>query len=255
MPRHAAVARLHERDGRAPGLFLRYEPAPRDSPGPDLLAAVVMASSAVARWPLAAGAQLARGRWILYRRRRPPSVASPIRRENTIDLRVGAYVQGGIAVDVSARTEGSTTRVRYDHLDPQGPMTGAVVPDPADGLLVEARGARRGPSVPCARAGRVGLRPASRGPRRLRDDGPRRSVAPVRRGRARDIGGCLVVHLRDGRAVGCGARGGDFLAVDAAGPYVTLAHATRPSEASGPMTPPRMERASRDGRLGGARPR
>jgi len=48
-------------------------------------------------------------------------------RDEGLDLRAGAYVQGGVAVDGTMRTPISTTTVRWDHLG-------------ADGLSVDARG-------------------------------------------------------------------------------------------------------------------
>lgn len=65
-----------------------------------------------------------------------------------IDLRGGAYLDGGFATDVRLRSPIASTKIRYDRLPgaraPVLPVPGSAASNADDGLLVDARGASHG---------------------------------------------------------------------------------------------------------------
>ena len=132
-----------------------------------------------------------------------------------VDLRAGGYVQGGLAVDATAATPSTTTRVRFDRLE------GSVRPGAAgngSGLLVDARGAM------AMGQERVGwdfdLLRGARGVQATSDlDAASRRF---------DVGQAEV-SVTSPLVIAAGVRtvalrGGELLLSDAAGPYVSIGH-------------------------------
>ncbi len=132
---------------------------------------------------------------------------------NVIDLRGGGYVDGGFAVDMSAKSKETSTRVRFDRLEQRG----------GNGLLVDARGA-------LARdAGPIDTRVAwdfdlLRGTRGVAATTELDAAA-----RPFDVGAAEASARTGSFVVATGVRmaalrGGDILFADAAGPYVSVGH-------------------------------
>ncbi len=136
-----------------------------------------------------------------------------------VDLSGGGYFEGGFAVDASARTETTTTRVRFDRL-PQSVRPGA--PGDGSGLVVDAQGSFS------SDAGAFRSRVAwdfdlLRGARGVLSTTDLDAAS-----RAFDVGAVETSLDASSFVVATGVRtaavrGGDILTADAAGPYVTVA--------------------------------
>jgi hypothetical protein len=125
----------------------------------------------------------------------------------TFDLRGGGYVQGGFAVDASIRTDATSTRVRLDHLS-------------GDGLLVDARGAL---AHDVARvAWDFDLLRGARGVLSTTELDP--AARPFDVGSAEASLAWPSSFIVASGVRMAALRGGDLIAADAAGPYVTIAH-------------------------------
>ena len=132
-----------------------------------------------------------------------------------VDLRAGGYVEGGVAVEATATTPTTTTRVRFDRLE------GAVHPGAAgdgSGLLVDARGAME------LGQERVGWDfDLLRGARGVQ------STSDLDAASRRFDVGIAEASLAEPLVVAAGVRtaafrGGEILLSDAAGPYVSVGH-------------------------------
>lgn len=136
-----------------------------------------------------------------------------------VDLRGGGYVDGGFAVEASAKTESTMTRVRFDRL-PQS--VAPNLPGDGSGLVVDARGS-------FSSAGEVRSRAAwdfdmIRGAR-----GVLSTTELDAASRPFDVGTAEASLDASSFVVATGVRtaatrGGDLLTADAAGPYVSVAH-------------------------------
>jgi hypothetical protein len=140
----------------------------------------------------------------------------------TFDLRAGGYVYGGVAVDANVLTETTTTHVRFDRLAPQN---GGIVTslDQADGLLVDARGSLGRTLGPLQARGAWDFDML----RGIRGVYMTTELDPA--SRPFDVGSAEASLEASSFIVATGVRatalrGGDVLSVDAAGPYVTVAH-------------------------------
>ncbi len=128
-----------------------------------------------------------------------------------VDLHAGGYINGGFAVDATARTDATTTRVRIDELQSQS------------GLLVDARGAFVRDAGPL-RARTAWDFDLLRGAR-----GVQSTTELDAASRPFDVGAAEASVDASSFIVATGVRtaafrGGDLLTSDAAGPYVTVAH-------------------------------
>ena len=99
-------------------------------------------------------------------------------RDVVVDLSGGGYVNGGFAVEAVAKTDSTTTRVRFDRL-PQSVRAG--LPGDGSGLVVDARGSFSSTDRN-TRARRMGFRSHSWRARSFVDDGSRSSIASIRVG-------------------------------------------------------------------------
>jgi len=134
--------------------------------------------------------------------------------DNVIDLHAGGYVLGGFAVDATARTPTSTTRVRVDQLEQEG----------GSGLLVDARGSMATSDAGAFRARTAWDFDLLRGAR-----GVYATTELDAASRPFDVGAAEASVEGSSLVVGTGVRmaalrGGDLLTADAAGPYVTVGH-------------------------------
>lgn len=136
-----------------------------------------------------------------------------------VDLTGGGYVQGGFAVDATARTETTTTRVRFDRLEGS---TRPGAPGDGSGLVVDARGSLASDAGPF-RARVAWDFDLIRGARGVLSTTELEAAS-----RAFDVGTVETSLDRSSFIVATGirttaTRGGDLLTADAAGPYLTVA--------------------------------
>jgi hypothetical protein len=139
-----------------------------------------------------------------------------------VDLTAGGYFAGGFAASASARSEQTTTLVRFDWL-PQSVPSGA--PGGGGGLLVDARGALETGGV-VARGVRArtawdfDLLRGARGVEATTDLDAASRTFDVGQAEASVAASSFVVASGVRMAA---LRGGDLLAADAVGPYLALA--------------------------------
>ena len=131
----------------------------------------------------------------------------------------GGYVQGGFAVDATAKTETTTTRVRFDRL---AGSTRPGAPGNDNGLVVDARGSFASDAGPF-RARVAWDFDLIRGAR-----GVLQTTELEPASRAFDVGAAETSLDASSFVVATGVRttavrGGDLLTADAAGPYLTVA--------------------------------
>jgi hypothetical protein len=150
---------------------------------------------------------------------------------DALDLRGGAYLEGGFVADARLRTPVGSAKIRYDRLP--GPRDRAPAPpgvaatNADDGLLVDARGATHADDVTVAwdadvLRGRRGVAATSELDAAARPWDRATASAAIGRG--------PVIAETGVRAVT--RRGGDLVAVEAAGPFAGL----RSSGGLGPLT-------------------
>ena len=138
-----------------------------------------------------------------------------------LDLRGGAYLDGGFATDLRLRSPIATTKIRYDRLPgaraPVLPVPGSAAHDADDGLLVDARGASHGDGTNIAWDADV-LR-GRRGVAATTDvDAAAKPWDRASASGSVQIG--PVIAETGFRAVT--RRGGDLVAIDAAGPFAAI---------------------------------
>ncbi len=136
-----------------------------------------------------------------------------------VDLTAGGYIDGGFAVSASAKTDATTTRVRFDRLDES---VRAGLPGDGSGLVIDARGAM---STKADLRARVAWDfDFIRGAR-----GVLSTTELDAASRPFDVGAAETSLDASSFVVATGVRtaafrGGDLLTADAAGPYVSVAN-------------------------------
>lgn len=140
---------------------------------------------------------------------------------HALDVRGGAYVNGGFVADVRLRSPIASTKVRYDRLPgaraPALPGHGSAAASADDGLLVDARGASQGDRTSVAwdadvLRGRRGVASTSDLDAAAKPWDRASAAGALRMG--------PIIAETGFRAVT--RRGGDLVAVDASGPFALL---------------------------------
>jgi len=140
-----------------------------------------------------------------------------------LDLRGGAYLEGGFVTDVRLRSPIAWTKIRYDRLPgaraPMLPIAGSPASNADDGLLVDARGASHGDAAGATVAWDADVLRGRRGIAATTDLDA--ATKPWDRASASGALRAGPIIAESGfRAVT--RRGGDLVAVDAAGPFAAL---------------------------------
>ncbi len=136
-----------------------------------------------------------------------------------VDLSGGGYVNGGFAVEAVAKTDSTTTRVRFDRL-PQSVRAG--LPGDGSGLVVDARGSFSSTNEIREHVGwDFDLIRGARGVLSTTDLEAASRPFDVGVAEASLDASSFIVATGVRTAA---TRGGDLLTADAAGPYVSVAH-------------------------------